>query len=127
MTLDLTFIAASPLPFLAALIGLLVIKTAIAFSVARAFAIQTAVAIEAAFALAGGGEFALVVFALAQREQLMEPSVHQFVVSVAALSMLTIPVLALVGRRLGAVAVRRRAERKLGVDDIDQTRLPTTS
>jgi CPA2 family monovalent cation:H+ antiporter-2 len=119
MTLDLTVIAASLLPFLAALIGLLLIKSAIAFSVARALAIPTAVAIEAAFALAGGGEFALVVFALAQREQLMEPAVHQFVVAVAALSMLTIPVLALIGRRLGAVATRRGAEQRLGVDGVD--------
>jgi voltage-gated potassium channel Kch len=50
---------------------------------------------------------------------LMEPSVHQFVVSVAALSMLAIPLLAMMGRRLGAVATRWRAERKLGVDGVD--------
>jgi monovalent cation:proton antiporter-2 (CPA2) family protein len=119
MALDLTVIAASPLPFLAALLGLIVVKTAVAFSVARAIAVPTPASMEAAFALAGGGEFALVAFALAQREQLMEPSVHQFVVSVAALSMLTIPVLALIGRRLAAVAARRLAEKNLGVDGVD--------
>jgi CPA2 family monovalent cation:H+ antiporter-2 len=123
MTLDLTRIAASPFLFLAALLGMLAFKTAVAFSVARAFAISTPVAIEAAFALAGGGEFALVVLELAQREQLMDPDLHQFAVSVAALSMLTIPVLAVIGRHLGAAATRRSAEKKLGVDGIDTSTL----
>lgn len=118
MSLDLAALAATPFAFLFALVGLLVFKAAVAFSVARAFAIPTAVAIEVGFTLAGAGEFALVAFTLAEREQLMDPPVHQFVVAVAALSMLTIPVLALIGRQLGALATSRRAERRHGTDGV---------
>ncbi len=119
MTLDLAALAAEPIAFLGALIGVLVLKAAVIFSIARAFAIAAPVAIEAAFVLAGAGEFALVAFTLAQREQLMDPALHQFAVSVAALSMLAIPVLAVAGRRLGGLVTRRNATARHGVDGVD--------
>ncbi len=52
--------------------------------------------------LAGAGEFAFVVFTLARREGVLTPDFYQFLLSVAALSMLATPAMAAIGRRIGA-------------------------
>ncbi len=58
-------------------------------------------AAEAAFVLAGAGEFAFVVFTLARRAGVLAPDFYQFLLSVAALSMLATPAMAAIGRRIG--------------------------
>ena len=74
----------------------------------RLFGVEPAVAVEAAFVLAGAGEFAFVVFTLARRAGVLAPDFYQFLLSVAALSMLATPLLAAVGRRIGSGLRRAR-------------------
>jgi CPA2 family monovalent cation:H+ antiporter-2 len=116
MSLDLSALAAFPLALLGAVVALLVVKGVVMFVVARAFRVDTPVAVESAFLLAGAGEFAFVVFTLAGRDQLFPPGLQQFVVSVAAITMIATPFFGMIGRRVGQyVAVaRERREHAVG-------------
>jgi len=82
--------------------GLLVLKAAIVGALGWGFRLGGAVSIELAFILAGAGEFAFVVLTLGNQLGLIAPAAHQFFVAITALSMLAIPVLGPLGRRLGA-------------------------
>ncbi|MEX0853489.1 MAG: cation:proton antiporter [Bauldia sp.] len=116
MSLDGRLLAAGFAVTAAAAVGLLAIKGVIVFLLARVFRLATPVAVESAFLLAGAGEFAFVVLAVARDVGLLALSEHQFFVSVAALSMLTIPALAPVGRWLGARLAHRAAGQSAGLD-----------
>ncbi len=108
MSVDVAAITIGPLTFLVAVVALVTVKGLVMVGVARAFRIDTPVAVEAGFLLAGAGEFAFVVFTLASREQLVDPGLLQFLVSVSALSMIVVPLLGTLGRRVGnALAARR--------------------
>jgi CPA2 family monovalent cation:H+ antiporter-2 len=115
MSLDLAALAAYPLALLGAVAGLLAVKAVVMFAVAKAFRVDTPVAAEAAFLLAGAGEFAFVVFTLAGRDQLLPHDLHQFVVSVAALTMIGTPLLGLAGRKVGEYLAVRRERREHGI------------
>jgi CPA2 family monovalent cation:H+ antiporter-2 len=83
---------------------------------------EAPVAIEGAFVLAGAGEFAFVVFALAGGDGVISGNTRQFLVSVAAVSMIAIPALAGAGRRIAAVLAERRARRVHGIDEVEASR-----
>jgi K+:H+ antiporter len=119
MSLDLTTLADAPGSFLGAVLALLVVKAAIIYGIARVFGIARPVAAESALVLAGAGEFAFVAFQLAAIEKLFDPSFQDFVVSVAALSMIAIPLLAILGRRVAARLEQRAEEAQNSVDGID--------
>lgn len=119
MSLDLAEIAAAPSIYFGALLAMLALKGAVIFGAARLFSIEAPVAAESAFILAGAGEFALVAFTLAASEQLLDPVLHRFVVSVAVLSMIAIPGLAILGQRIGRMLEHRQANARDGVDDND--------
>lgn len=108
-SVDVVAIAASPMTYLAALVGLLIVKGVVFYGAARAFGLDSVVSIEAAFVLAGAGEFAFVTFKLASGEQLLDGTEYQFLVTVTALAMLAIPVLEVLGRRVATAVGRRRA------------------
>lgn len=120
---DVVAITTAAWAYAGAVVGLLLVKGAIIFGAARFFGLGTSVSIEAAFVLAGAGEFAFVAFKLASGEQLLDNAEYQFLVTVAALAMLTIPVLEIVGRRASAVVERRREGEKSGLDALDQDTL----
>jgi CPA2 family monovalent cation:H+ antiporter-2 len=111
-------IATAPASYLGAVLALILVKFLVVALVARLFGIGVPVAVEAGFVLAGAGEFAFVAFTLAYREEVIDPAFHQFVVSVAALSMIAIPGLAILGRRLGIALQHRSASATDGVDGI---------
>ena len=119
MSLDLTTLAGSPGSFLVAVLGLLVAKAVVIYGIARWFGIAQPVAAEAALVLAGAGEFAFVAFQLAAIEKLFDPSFQDFVVSVAALSMIAIPLLAILGRRIARRLEQRAEQAQRTVDGID--------
>jgi len=119
MSLDLAEVAIVPFAYFGALAALLILKGLVIFGAARLFGIERDVAVEAAFVLAGAGEFALVAFTLASGHQLLDPALHQFVVAVAALSMIAIPGLAIAGQRLGRVLEHSRASTSDGVAEMD--------
>ena len=90
-----------------ALAGLVAIKAAILFAVARAFRIGWATSAEVALLLAQAGEFAFVVIGIAQRGHLISPELASAAVAVAALSMMVTPLLAALARSAG-----RKLDRK---------------
>ena len=101
MSFDLVRLSAYLPQLLAAVVALIVFKGIAIYAATRLFRVEPAVAVEAAFVLAGAGEFAFVVFTLARRAGVLAPDFYQFLLSVAALSMLATPLLATVGRRIG--------------------------
>ena len=106
MTVGMSFDLASlqsNLPLLvSAVVALIIFKGITIYGATRLFGVKPAVAAEAAFLLAGAGEFAFVVFTLALRDGVLTPEFYQFLLSVAALSMLATPLIAAVGRRVGS-------------------------
>jgi CPA2 family monovalent cation:H+ antiporter-2 len=119
MSLEVALFVEMPVTFLGAVVALLAVNILVIYFGARFFGFPVPVAIEVAFVLAGAGEFAFVAFQLAENDNLFEPSFHEFVVSVAALSMIAIPILAFLGRWLGSRVERREAEAQQGVDGVD--------
>jgi monovalent cation:proton antiporter-2 (CPA2) family protein len=119
MSLDLGALSASPLPFLGAVVAVLVVKVAVVFVAARLFHLAAPVGIEAAFLLAGAGEFGLVVFTLAGNDGLLASTERQFLISVGVLAMIAIPALGAAGRYFASLLVARRGERHHGVDTIE--------
>jgi CPA2 family monovalent cation:H+ antiporter-2 len=119
MSLEVALFVEMPVTFLGAVVALLVVNILVIYFGARFFGFPVPVAIEVAFVLAGAGEFAFVAFQLAENDNLFEPSFHEFVVSVAALSMIAIPILAFLGRWLGSRVERRDAEAQKSVDGVD--------
>ncbi len=119
MTVGMTFnpalIATGFVAVIASVIGLLVIKGTVMFALGRLFRLDTALAVETAFLLAGAGEFALVVLTLSRDVGLLEPAERQFFMTVAALSMLSIPALAWTGRQLAEKLAGRREALRQGV------------
>lgn len=115
MSLDLATLVVGPLALVGGVLALFAGKTAIAFVTARIMRVERPVAAEAALLLAGAGEFAFVVFALALREGVIDGATAQFLISLAALSMIAIPVLGALGAWLGRRLVSRRGERDHGV------------
>ena len=111
MSFNLASLQSNLLLLIAAVVALLVFKGVTIYGATRLFGIEPAVAAEAAFVLAGAGEFAFVVFTLARRAGVLTPDFYQFLLSVAALSMLATPAMAAVGRRIGGTARGAPAQR----------------
>jgi monovalent cation:proton antiporter-2 (CPA2) family protein len=100
MSIDVVALVSEPLSYLAAIAALVAVKAAVVFAAARTMRIEAPVSIETALLLAGAGEFAFVVFAIASRSGLLDPAEAQFLITVAALSMLAIPALGALGRKV---------------------------
>ena len=115
MSFNLASLQSNLLLLIAAVAALLFFKGVTIYGATRLFGIEPPVAAETAFVLAGAGEFAFVVFTLAQREGVLTPDFYQFLLSVAALSMLATPTMAAVGRRIGARLAARRSSAHHGV------------
>jgi len=99
--LDLSVIAAQPLLIPALTFGVILINGLVVTLLARAFGIKWLAAIEAALLLSAGGEFAFVIIADAMGQGIVERSIGQTVLVASTLSMFTIPIMAIIGRRLG--------------------------
>jgi monovalent cation:proton antiporter-2 (CPA2) family protein len=116
MSFDLSGLGSQSWLLVAAVILLLAFKLAANYGAMRLFRVERAVATETAFVLAGAGEFALVVFTLAERDGVLSPATYQDFLSVAVLSMVATPAMAAVGRRLGGRLAARRDTAQSGVD-----------
>jgi CPA2 family monovalent cation:H+ antiporter-2 len=119
MSVDLVPLIRDPLPFLGAVIAVLCLKVAVMAGAGRAFSLSAAVSIEAAFVLAGAGEFALVVFSLAGRSGVLERGTQHYLTAVAAVTMIAIPMLAGLGRRVSALVVAQKGREAHGVESVD--------
>jgi K+:H+ antiporter len=105
-SIDLRVVVAEASWILLAVAGLIVVKGAILFAVARAFRVPLAVSAELALLLAQASEFAFVVIGLARSRDFMSPQIANSALAVVGLSMMATPLLA----RL-ASSVARRLER----------------
>jgi CPA2 family monovalent cation:H+ antiporter-2 len=100
--------------------GLIALKTAVTGSLAGLFGLRRAQAIEVGLLLGQGGEFAFIVVALAVGHGLLPEPTGQFILIVVGCTMFLTPLLASVGRRIGAADSRRIAALPGTEPDIDQ-------
>ena len=100
MGIDFREILREPFLLLACVVGLIALKATILAGLARMFKLSWPVAIETALLLGPGGEFAFVGIGLAATLGLVTAQVSSFTLAVTSLTMATIPLLALIARRL---------------------------
>jgi monovalent cation:H+ antiporter-2, CPA2 family len=100
MSLDAATVLAHPMGIAGALALLLAVNFTIMFCVTKLFRATTGTALEAAFLLAGAGEFAFVILALAGAGKLIPDATVAAGIAVASLSMLLTPTLGALGQRL---------------------------
>jgi CPA2 family monovalent cation:H+ antiporter-2 len=99
--LNVPLLIAQPLAIIGAAVGLVCVNGAVIFLLARLFGLKTRNAAETALLLAGAGEFAFVILGQAMDQGLVERTLGQTVLVAATLSMISIPLLAALGARLG--------------------------
>jgi glutathione-regulated potassium-efflux system protein KefB len=118
MSVDVDFVLREPLHVLAVLAGLLVLKGAVLFVLARFVAREDpGGALKLAGVLAGGGEFAFVVFTLAVEHGLLADAQRDLLVAAVTLSMALTPLLVAACARLAPrAAVRTRDYDEIPVD-----------
>jgi CPA2 family monovalent cation:H+ antiporter-2 len=101
MSLDLSVVASNPIWVLGGTIVLIVSKLLTAYPLLRWFGIQRRSAIESAFLLAPGGEFAFITIGLGVLGGLLHKELASVMLAVTTLSMLLIPIMDVLARRLG--------------------------
>lgn len=98
--LDLSLLTRSPATILGVAMGLIGLKALVVFGASRLFGLKSRAAMEAGLLLAGGSEFAFVILSEAMRGGVVERPIGQGVLVAATVSMICIPGLAALGRRL---------------------------
>jgi CPA2 family monovalent cation:H+ antiporter-2 len=99
--LDLSQVAAAPGVILAFVVGVIAVKAAIIYALARLFRLGSRSAGEVALVLAPGGEFAFVMIGAAIVGKVVPASIGSEVMVVVTLSMFALPLLGLIGAKLG--------------------------
>ncbi|MEA2834557.1 MAG: monovalent cation:H+ antiporter-2, family, partial [Methylobacteriaceae bacterium] len=99
--LDLSQVAAAPGVIVGFVVGLIAVKAAIIFLLARAFRLGPRLAGEVALVLAPGGEFAFVMIGAAIAGKVVPAPMGGEVMIVVTLSMFALPLLGLLGAKLG--------------------------
>lgn len=92
------------------LLGLMIVKAAIAFLLARAFGKTPAQSVRVAAGLAGAGEFVFVILGQAAKDMLIPVETMQYMQAVAGVSLMITPVTLALGDRL-ADRIKRRDPR----------------
>jgi glutathione-regulated potassium-efflux system ancillary protein KefC/glutathione-regulated potassium-efflux system protein KefB len=100
MSANLAYLAAHPLPVLAAAVGLMLAKAALLWAISGATRTGNEDAQRIAVLLAQGGEFAFVLFTAAQAIGILGGETAQFLVLVVTVSMLLAPLSFVVHERL---------------------------
>ena len=93
MMLDLSAIVQRPLFVIGMAVGLIAVKTAVLYGLARLFKLPPRKALKLGLLLSQGGEFAFVLFAAAQGAMLIEPEAASLFAAIVTLSMATTPFL----------------------------------
>lgn len=99
MSVDVVTIALNAPLYLSAVAALLALKTLIVFLLARFFRISRSVALESALLLAASGEFAFVVIGLALAQDVVPGPAAEFALTLTAITMALIPLMAAIGRK----------------------------
>lgn len=101
-----------PLLFVGLLLGLMAIKGAVIFALARLFGLRAHQALRTGLLLAQGGEFAFVLISLAAGTGVVPKTVQPFVFALTGVSMALTPLLEIAGRRLSERIARRQHQRQ---------------
>ena len=100
LRLDLVRLAADPLIVLGGVVGIVALKAAITFGLARSFRVRGTAAMQSSFLLGPGGEFGFVIIGLAGGLGLLPGTLGESLFLATALSMVFIPSLSWLGRKL---------------------------
>ena len=100
MNIDIRELLQAPLLLAAAVLALIILKSVIIFTVGRIFGVPKLAAFETALLLAPGGEFAFVGIGAAVAVKLVDERAASFALAVTSVSMVLIPLLATVARRV---------------------------
>lgn len=100
MSIDRAGVLANGLGLLGLASGLIALKTLLIAVLLRGFGLGARDAIQCGALLAQAGEFALILFALAASQSLMDADTRQLLYQVAVISMLLTPFADIAGRRL---------------------------
>ena len=122
MMLDLDVITSNPGFVIGMAAALIAVKALVLFGLAKAFGMETRRAVKLGLLLSQGGEFAFVLFAAAQRAELIEPAAASLFGAVVTLSMAATPFLMMLNERMDRAASRRAAAAMEGPADAAQTR-----
>jgi monovalent cation:proton antiporter-2 (CPA2) family protein len=93
MSLNLDRFLDNPLVLIAAVMALIAVKSCTLWSLARLFGIKNKASVSVALLLAQGGEFALVLFALAKGIDILDEALFQHLLIIVLISMLATPAL----------------------------------
>jgi len=108
LKLDLDTLFAEPLYTLAVALGIVLLKVAIVYGLARAFRVNRGAALESALLLGPCGEFGFVIAASALATGLIDDAASRNIVLVVTLTMIAIPFIARAGARL-TLGLRQQA------------------
>jgi CPA2 family monovalent cation:H+ antiporter-2 len=108
MSIDIREIARQPGLIIACAVGLIVLKAAILLGLARLFRVSRRASVETALLLGPGGEFAFVGIGLATTLGVVPAPVAGVALVVTSLTMVLIPAMASIGRRMSAAFVAPR-------------------
>jgi len=100
MKIDFREFAREPVWLLITIVGLIVLKAAIFYALARVFRVSWPAALEGGLLLGPGGEFAFVSIGLAASQQLVSEPIANFALAATAVTMVFTPLLSLAARRL---------------------------
>ncbi|MBV9078940.1 MAG: cation:proton antiporter [Methylobacteriaceae bacterium] len=101
MGLDLGAIAAAPVLILLGAVAVVALKAAVIAGLARLFGLPRRVGLEMGLLLGAGGEFAFVLLGAAMAGGLVPRDIGQALLLVTTVTMVALPLLARLGRRLG--------------------------
>jgi monovalent cation:H+ antiporter-2, CPA2 family len=99
--LDLSLLAREPFLIPGLTLGLIVLNGTVIFVLARLFRLSDRKALETALLLASSGEFAFVILSAAMADGVLDPLVGHEILVASTLSMFCIPLLAMLGAKLG--------------------------
>lgn len=103
MSIDLREVIREPFWIAAAVVALIVGKAMIVILLTQLFKLPKPAAVESALLLGPGGEFAFVGVGLAASLGIVSSPIATFTLTVTSISMVLIPVMAIIGRRLAAL------------------------
>jgi len=117
MSLNPGTVADNLVVVLGATVGLLAIKTALIFIIARIWRLSTPTALRSGFLLSQAGEFGFVIFSLAASHALLSPEMVDILIAIIVLTMVATPLMLFMGHRFAARIDARRPMDQMPVMD----------
>jgi CPA2 family monovalent cation:H+ antiporter-2 len=102
MDIDVRELLHTPLLLLAAVVGLIVVKSVVVLGLAKLFRLSWPVAVEMSLLLGAGGEFAFVSLGMAAQLGILDPGTTTFALTVTSATMALIPLLSFVARHFAS-------------------------